>query len=299
MHIDEVPIDTALVHELVAAQFPQWVDLPLTPVESAGTVNVIHRLGDELAVRVPRIPQPDMGSTGRERLLTRLASLLPLPIPHVVAHGGPERGYPGGWTVERWLPGTSADRTPPDDLDAAARDLAGFLATLHAVDPGAAPPAGAATGTRGLPIATPDKHATVQRGIDALADEFGPEVLRSVWQRAVAAPEWAGAPVWFHGDVMPGNVLVEAGRVSAVIDFEQTGAGDPACDMAVGWNLLDRGSRAVLRTALDIDDATWDRGRGWALWSALAAIPYYRDTNPKFVAVQRRTLEQITADTAD
>jgi aminoglycoside phosphotransferase (APT) family kinase protein len=118
-----------------------------------------------------------------------------------------------------------------------------------------------------------------------------------VWEDALRAPAWAGPPVWLHADLMPGNLLVDdGGRLSAVIDFGCMGAGDPACDLFPAWNLLPPGAREVFRTALDVDDATWTRGRGRTLSQALIALPYYRTTNPSMASNARHVIRAVLAD---
>lgn len=122
------------------------------------------------------------------------------------------------------------------------------------------------------------------------------EAATRIWEAALAAPTWDGPPTWLHGDLMPGNLLVQDGRLSAVIDFGALGVGDPTCDMIPASLSLPTSARGDYRAALGVDDATWTRGRGWALWVALVGLPYYRDTNPVFSAILRRGIEAVLAD---
>lgn len=295
MHVDEVPTDTALVRRLLAAQFPQWADLPVVPVESAGTDNTLYRLGDELVVRLPRIHWAADGVEKDSQWLPRLAPHLPLAIPVPLAQGQPAAGYPWHWGVYRWLAGENATLDSITDPNRAARALARFITALQAIDTTGGPPAGE-HGLRGAPLATRDEDT--REAIAALDGQIDGDAALAVWQSALQAPEWESAPVWFHGDLLPGNLLFEQGRLRAVIDFGGLGVGDPACDLMIAWGLFSGQSRSVFRAALEIDDATWTRGRGHALSQALIFIPYYLASNPVGVANARRAIGEVMADYA-
>jgi aminoglycoside phosphotransferase (APT) family kinase protein len=289
MHADEVDTDVGLVRRLLAAQFPQWRDLPIEPVHSAGTDHALYRLGDELAVRLPRIHWAVGQAELEQRWLLELAPHLPLAIPVPLARGTPAEGYPWNWSVYRWLRGDTATIDRIADLRQAATDLARFIAALQRIDPTGAPLAG-----RGEPLATRD--AGTRDAIASLAGMFDVRALTAAWEAALAAPAWNGPPVWVHGDLLPGNLLVEGGRLSAVIDFGGVGVGDPACDLIIAWGLFSGESRDAFREELKVDDATWARGRGHALSQALIFIPYYLNTNPVGVSTARRTIEEVLAD---
>jgi aminoglycoside phosphotransferase (APT) family kinase protein len=293
MHQEEVDTSAALVGRLLAEQFPKWAAMPLAPVLSAGTDNALYRLGDDLAVRLPRIHWA-VGQAQKEAYwLPRLAPALPLVVPTVLAHGAPGAGYPYPWAVYRWLGGQNAAESPPADTVAAAVELAGFLRALQQIATAGGPRA-ADHGLRGAPLARRD--AATRQAIAALDGAIDTAAASAVWEDALRAGEWAGPPVWFHGDLLPGNLLVADGRLSAVIDWNGLGVGDPACDLVIAWALFAGASRAAFRAALGIDDATWVRGRGHALSQALIFIPYYLDTNPLGVAYHRRTLEAVLAE---
>lgn len=292
MHVNEVDTDVGLVRRLLSAQFPEWAGLPLAPVASAGTDNALYRLGADYVVRLPRIDWAT-GQIEKERVwLPRLAPRLPLALPEQVAVGLPAEGYPWQWSVYRWLPGHSATLATLADPVEAARDLARFVSALQGLDPSGGPDA-AAHGLRGVSLKRRD--ANTRRCIDALAGELDAAAALRVWEAALAAPEWDRPSVWFHGDLLPGNVLVDQGRVSAVIDYSGLGVGDPAPDLMIAWALFTGASRAAFRDALQIDDATWARGRGHALSQAVIFIPYYSDTNPIGVANARRQLAEVLA----
>lgn len=176
----------------------------------------------------------------------------------------------------------------------AATALAQFVSALHGIDATGGPGPDQYNSFRGVPLARRDP--AVRNALAALSGTVDVEAATEVWEASLRAPVWQGQPVWLHGDIHAGNLLVDGGRLSAVIDFGCLGVGDPACDLMVAWNLLTDESRAVLRVALDVDDATWARGRGWALSMALIALPYYRDTNPVIVAASNRTLAEVLAE---
>ena len=294
MHADEVETGPDLVRRLLAAQFPQWADLAIERVESAGTDHAIYRLGADLSVRLPRIGWAMSQADKERRWLPRLAPHLPLTIPVPLASGDPAEGYPYEWSVYRWLAGEDA-AVAPVDLREAAIAVADFVAALQRVDPAGGPIA--TDQSRGAPLARRD--ASTRRAIAALADLIDTDAATAVWDAALAAPEWNRPPVWFHGDLLPGNLLVDQGRVHAVIDFGGLGVGDPACDLMIAWGLFTDESRAVFRAALGVDDATWARGRGHALSQAAIFVPYYTETNPVGVARARRSIDAVLADRAD
>jgi aminoglycoside phosphotransferase (APT) family kinase protein len=294
MHADEVDTDVSLVRRLLAAQFPDWAELPIVPVPSAGTDNALYRLGDRMVVRLPRIGWATGQVDKEARWLPRLAPHLPLAVPVPVATGEPAEGYPWRWSVAPWLAGEDAAAAPIADLVEAARELAGFVAALQRIDPADGPPARGHA--RGMPLAVRDEDT--RKAIAALEGDIDTAAATAAWDAALRAPASTGSPVWYHGDILPGNILVVGGRVRAVIDFSALGVGDPACDLMIAWNLFSGESRDAYRSALAVDDAMWARGRGHALSQALQFIPYYRDTNPRGVAVARRAVSEVLADLA-
>ena len=291
MHADEIETDAALVRRLLAGQFPHWADLAIEPVVSYGTDHDIYRLGDHLAARLPRIGWATDQAAKEAAWLPKLAPHLPLAVPVQLAMGHPAEGYPFAWSVYEWLPGENAIGTI-DDLDQAAVDLAAFVQALRQVDATDAPPRPLLE--RGAPLALLDEHA--RRSIAELGDRIdGDATLRS-WEESLSVSEWDGAEVWVHGDLLPGNLLVVDGRLSAVIDWGGLNVGDPACDLQPAWNVFAGRSRARYRAELQVDDASWLRGRGWALFQAVIALPYYWDTNPGMVRQASHALAQVLAD---
>lgn len=296
MHEGEVHTDAALVRRLVAAQFPQWADLPIEAVPSAGTDNALYRLGDDLAVRMPRIDWATGQVKKEQRWLPTLAPHLPLDIPVPLAQGAPREGYPWDWTICRWLEGESVATAAISDMRQAGVDLARFIRALQRIDCRDGPPPGEHNSHRGVPLIARD--ARVRDSIAAMDGLLAAAAVSAAWDAALHAPEWDRPPVWIHGDLQPGNLLARNGRISAVIDFGCLGVGDPACDLIVAWNFLNAEGRETLRSELAVDDATWERGRGWALSVAMIALPYYLHTNPAIVEASWRMLGEALADGA-
>ena len=292
MHVDEVDTDPSLVRRLLTAQFPEWADLPIEPVESAGTDNALYRLGDEMVVRLPRIHWAIGQADKERRLLPRLAPYLPLAIPAQLALGVAGEEYPWDWSVYRWLEGENLKLESVADPCQTAIDLARFITALQDIDTAGVPRAEGYS--RGAPLANRD--AATREAIAALGRTLDSGAALATWEAALQAPEWESDPVWFHGDMLPGNLLFVEGRLSAIIDFGGAGIGDPACDLMIAWALFSGESRQVFRTELDVDDATWVRGRGHALSQAVIFIPYYVDTNPVGVANARHAVAEVLAD---
>ena len=294
MHLDEVDINISLVVQLLITQFPQWANLPVEPAHAVGTGNALYRLGDDMVVRLPRIPSA-VGQVDKEqKWLPTLAPLLPLDIPVPLAKGKPSDDYPWHWSVYRWLQGEDATIAPIADLRQAATDLAQFIIALQQIEATGGPPPGQHNFYRGVPLAVRDQQT--RDAISALTDVIDTNEVTAAWNAALGVPAWNRAPVWLHGDLHAGNLLVQHGRLSAVIDFGGLGVGDPACDVMAAWVLLSAENRAVFREMLQVDDATWARGRGWALSFGLIALPYYQTTNPVLAGIARRAINEVLAE---
>lgn len=293
MPANEVEIDVTLVNRLLSAQFPQWADLRLEPIASAGTDNAIFRLGEDMTVRLPRLLRATGQVEKEHRWLPKLAPL-PLAIPMPLGKGKPGEGYPWHWSIYRWLNGQNATIDRIADPRQAATALARFIAALQQIDTAGAPLSGQHNEFRGVPLAM--RNPLVRAAIETLHDVLDADAATAAWDAALEAPVWHGPPVWLHGDLHSGNLLAERGRLSAVIDFGLLGVGDPACDLMVGWTLLSADSRDVFRAALPVDDAIWARGRGWALSVGLIALAYYSNTNPVIAGISRHAIDEVLAD---
>jgi aminoglycoside phosphotransferase (APT) family kinase protein len=296
MPVEPPAIDAGLARRLVDRQFPQWSGLPIAPVGLDGWDNRSFRLGDELTVRLPSGDWYAEQVDKEQRWLPVLAPQLPLPIPEPVARGAPGAGFPYAWSVYRWLAGEPAATARVDDLPAFATALARFLVALRGVDATGGPAPGRHNWFRGGPLSTYEAEA-----LDAL-EKLGEEVPRAeiepVWEDAMRTT-WERDPVWLHGDVAVGNLLMRGGRLGAVIDFGCSGVGDPACDCVIAWTFLSGASRDRFRAELGVDAATWSRGRGWALWKAMITLVGHLERGAPEAALARRDIEHALADYAE
>lgn len=288
LHDGEYPVDDTLVRELLVGQMPEWSDLPLIRLETSGTVNVAYRLGDDKVVRLPRTADFASGPQREARWLPVFASMVPLEVPEYLALGSPTGRYPSHWSVLRWIEGTNADRSSLYDLEAAATALGEFVVALRQVPTEGAPEGGS---YRGFGLARADR--SVRRWTAQLPPEIDRSAVMAVWESCLGANEWNGPPRWFHSDLHSANLLARDGELVAVLDWEACTAGDPCADYVAAWWLFDDDSRETFRSATRANDSDWNRGMGWALHMAVAAIPYYTETNPDFAAQARKALRQI------
>jgi aminoglycoside phosphotransferase (APT) family kinase protein len=289
LHDAEFTIDTALVAELVAEQFPELSGLPVREFRSTGTVNTIFLLGDDLYARLPRVERWAQNLAVEWRWLPVLAPHLTLRVPQPVQRGTPSGSYPYSWSIYHWIGGQPyGDDLVVDEIQA-ARDLARFIRELRSCEP----VAGAPTAGRG-PLRDLDR--SMRAAVDLAGAAIDGRAALAAWDGALDAQEWKGAPVWVHGDLLRPNLLVDGGRICAVIDFGSVGVGDPAADVVAAWSVFGRNGRKDFRAALDVDDDTWDRARGYALHQAAWIIPYYAETNPEFVQQAVRTVDEVLAE---
>jgi aminoglycoside phosphotransferase (APT) family kinase protein len=288
-----VKIDAPLVRRLIAGQFPQWAELPVRPVAVGGWDNRTFHLGEQMSVRLPSGPAYALQVEKEQRWLRRLAPLLPLPIPVPLAMGKPAEGYPWRWSVYGWLEGETAAMERIADPVRFAKELAGFVAALQGIEATGGPPPGRHNFFRGGPPSVYDDET--RQAIRALEGEIDIQVATAAWEAALASP-WQAAPVWVHGDLASGNLLVDNGELSAVIDFGSSGVGDPACDLAITWTLFEGESREAFRAALPLEADTWARGRGWTLWKGLIVLAEHLRTDPVKAAEARRVIEAVLVD---
>ncbi|WP_406367854.1 aminoglycoside phosphotransferase family protein [Streptomyces sp. NBC_01546] len=293
IHAGPPPVDDDLVRRLIGGQFPQWAGLAVERFPSGGTVNDVFRLGDAMVVRLPLRKGGAEDVSLERQWLPRLAPRLPSAIPEVLGAGVPAEGYPWPWSVYGWLAGEHPEAGALREPVPLARDLAAFVKAMWNVTLPGAPQA-----YRGGPVASLDAEtrAAIEelRGIPEEGVDC--DAATAVWEEALRAPDRDGPPVWLHGDLMPGNLLVDGGRLTAVIDFGCMGVGDPACDLFPAWNLLPAEGRQVFREALGVDDATWIRGRGRTLSQALIALPYHRRANPAMARNARHVIRTVLGE---
>jgi aminoglycoside phosphotransferase (APT) family kinase protein len=292
--MDEVKVEPDLVRALLRDQHPDLADLELRDVRG-GWDNQQWRLGEELAVRLPRTERAPALLHTEQTWLPMLAERLPLPTPTPVRIGKPSNLFEHTWTIARWVEGEPADHAPITRIEA-AEILAGFLRALHHQAPADAP----ANPSRGIPLAGVQR---VDGWFEVIADHADADAAREVWEQAVAAPAWQGAPVWLHGDLHPANVVVRDGMLAGVIDFGEMCAGDPATDLSAAWILLPAGAASRFFDAYEqADEATITRARGWAVLRALNLIAIGRNGRlglpggkPTWEPAGYATLERVLA----
>ena len=294
MHPGQLTITAETVRALVDDQFPQWRDLPVEPIASAGTVNAIFRVGFDLAARFPLRPgDPSLVRAELEQEAAAARSLVGttrFPTPQPVALGMPGYGYPSPWSVQTWVPGLDALRCDPSWSGALALDLAEFIRGVRAI-----PTNGRVFAGSGRGGSLPSHDEFMATCLDASVDLLDVPPLRRLWTHMRRLPR-VDPDVMTHGDLIPGNVLVSDGRLAGVLDVGGLGPADPALDLVCAWHLFEPGPRAALRSALDCSDLTWERGRAWAFEQALGLVAYYAESNPPMSALGRRTLGRILAD---
>lgn len=290
---NRIHIDALLVRRLIATQFPQWCDLQIKPIEFGGWDNRTFHLGERMLVRLPSAAEYSSQVQKEHYWLPKLAPFLPIPIPVPLAMGKPAEGYPWDWSVYSWLDGETASIERIANLSEFATALAEFLRALHRCDATGGPMAGPHNFYRGGLLTIYDIET--RQAIETLGDKIDAEAIVGIWDTALAS-SWNGPPVWVHGDIAVGNLLVENGKLNAVIDFGSMGIGDPACDLAIAWTLFTGESRNTFRDALPLDSATWARARGWVLWKALITCAARPGTNPIEVEKSMSVIDEVVSD---
>jgi aminoglycoside phosphotransferase (APT) family kinase protein len=290
----EVDVDAGLVSRLVAEQFPHLGGVPVTPVRSVvvGWDNALFRVGTELVARLPR-RQLGADLVAKEQLwLPQLALHLPAPIPVPLHRGVPGAGYPWAWTICEWFPGEPAlaVRAEVTDWVTIARQLGAFLAALHRPAPRGAP----VNQWRSGPLSR--RNTSMRERLAALDDVVDVGAVQSEWDEVLRLPEWDGEPVWVHGDLHGGNVLVEREEITAVLDWGDLSASDPAVDLIIAWAVLPAAGRAILREEAGVGVETWARGRGWALALGVVYVAYSLD-NPLLGQMGHRMIKEILLET--
>jgi aminoglycoside phosphotransferase (APT) family kinase protein len=267
--VNREEVTAALAARLVADQFPQWGDLPLTPVKLNGWDNTTFRLGGGLSIRLPTGEGYAAQVEKEHRWLPVLAAQLPLSVPVPVALGRPNAEFPWPWSIYRWIDGEPSSVGEIADRRQFAADLADLLTALHRCDAADGPPPGRHSQGRG---GSPERwDADVRTSLDLLAGAIDVDGANEVWESSLGR-RWLGPPVWVHGDVTGSNLLVKNGRLCAVIDFGCSAVGDPAGDLVMAWTFFDPAEAAVFRRSVPVDEGTWARARGWALWKALVTL---------------------------
>lgn len=291
LHENEFTITETLVRRLIAQQAPGWLHLPLSRLDTSGTVNATFRLGDDMVVRLPRTADHADGPAREAAWMPVFAPVLPLRVPGHLFLGSPSPAYPAPWSVLEWVEGSAASTDNLADVSAAAETLGDLVRALQTV-PTAGAPIGGSYRARGLRRVDRDFRAWVDR----LPEDIDHSVVTEVWERCLAVGESTGAPRWMHSDLRGDNLIAHDGELVAVIDWEGCTVGDPSVDYLAAWWLFDSTSRMTFRTASGAGVSDWIRAKGWALHMAVAAIPYYSDSNPMFASQARRALTEVLSD---
>ncbi len=293
---DTLVIDAALAQRLVATQFPQWAHVPVKPVDVGGWDNRTFRLGDTMSIRLPSAQCYADKVHKEQTWLPRLAPQLSIAIPQPIAVGKPSAEYPWHWSIYRWLEGTSANLLPDArlNLPLIAQDLAQFLYELHAIDATDVPLVGGPHNFyRGDSTKVYDTQT--REALTQLEGVIDTHAATDLWNKAISS-EWHKKPVWIHGDLSAGNILIDNGRLAAVIDFGGMGIGDPACDLVIAWTFLHGESREVFKSLVPLDPDTWTRARGWALWKALITLTPLKDKTSTEALKQKLIIAAVLSD---
>ncbi|MGX9791814.1 aminoglycoside phosphotransferase family protein [Mycobacterium sp. MMS18-G62] len=295
MHPGQLLVSAVTVRALVAEQFPQWQDLRVVAVASAGTVNAIFRIGDQFVARFPLLPDDVLAV--RDRLLREAAAAkeligqTPFATPRPIAIGEAGAGYPLPWSINTWLPGEPATADNCSESNSLAMDLGDFINAVRSIDTRGRTFDG---NGRGGHLSSHDNW--MQECLTYCEGMLDVATLRSIWAEMRDLPRGDAPDVMNHSDLIPPNILVADERLAGVLDVGGLGAADPALDLVSAWHLLDTEPRELLRDHVGCDEAEWQRGRAWAFQQALGAVWYYVDSSPTMSAGCRRTLERIATD---
>ena len=295
MHDDQVDITADAVATLVSDRFPEWSGLSVVRVHQTGTVHTIFRIGDEFAVRFPLRPAEPAAVRqeleAEQRALAELGDHLDIAVPTSLGLGEPGAGYPMAWAAQTWLPGEPAWDVATTGADGRVLDdVVTLLADLRSI-----PVRGRTFSRRGRGGDLRHHDGWVATCLDRSAGLLPVDELGRIWQRLRDLPRHSPDTIT-HGDLIPGNLLVDDGRLVGVLDPGMFGAADPALDLIVAWHLFEAEQRSQVRdrlTPLGVTDLDWERGKAWAFEQALGLVWYYQQSNPTVSQQGRRTLTRI------
>ena len=281
-----------LVQELIAEQFPELANLSIKPVKFSGHDNRTFHLGDKMLVRLPSAEKYAAKVAKEQKWLPILAPHLSLPIPKPLHLGAISKNYPWNWSIYNWLEGESANALAINDLEsqAIALDLAKFLNELQKIDITGAPVPGKHNFYRGASPKVYDEEA--RSAIKSLRDFIDTDRAAAIWEKAISS-KWDKTPVWIHGDLAPGNILIKNKKLSAVIDFSGICVGDPACDLVIAWNSFTTMARQIFKDNVGLDADTWERAKGWALWKAMITLASLEDKTSLEAIKQLQIINEV------
>ncbi len=292
---NKLEITTQLATALIAEQFPQFSHLSISPVPHGGNDNRTFHLGSDMLIRLPSAEGYVRQVEKEQKWLPKIAPLLPLPIPVPIAMGMPSPSYPWNWSIYKWLEGESANSLALSDthLETIAAQLAHFLNAFHQFDAAGAPAPGLHNWWRAAHTSVYDEQT--RELIEKLKSFIDVDKASKLWQRALNS-KWEKEPVWVHGDVASGNLLVKDNRLAAVIDFGCMGIGDPACDLTIAWTFFRGKSREIFKSKMPLDEETWTRARGWAMWKALYEISVLKNKSGAALAKQMQIIDAVMSE---
>ncbi|MES2252390.1 MAG: aminoglycoside phosphotransferase family protein [Pseudomonadota bacterium] len=293
MSNDQPIIDLDLARHLVLTQFPKWRDLPIQPVAMSGWDNRTFHLGDRMLVRLPSAESYVPAVLKEQTWLPRLAPFLPLKIPEPLIMGNPDDLYPWPWSIYGWIEGDTAACADIADRCDLARDLADFLKSLYRIDTTDGPLPKLSNFEHLKALKSYDDEA--RQAIGILKNKIDANVATQVWEKAIETT-WASKPLWVHGDISAGNLLVNHGKLCAVIDFGGLSIGDPACDLAIAWKFFKGESREAFKNSILFDEGTWSRARAWAFWKALIIEAGLTESNAVETSYAWQTITEVMED---
>jgi aminoglycoside phosphotransferase (APT) family kinase protein len=288
-----MPLNLATAQSIIARQFPQWAELPVSAFESSGTDHLLFRLGDHMAARFP-ITENAARSVQGEWAGLRGLSDLPLATPQILAEGNPDTEFPYYWSVVNWIEGQDASTATVSDWDQTACQLGAFVRALQNLKVTGVRKCGRENAYRGSALAVLDSWT--RTSIGSVSEMFDRYAMLAVWEAALAVPVWDKEPVWIHGDIHAANIVVRNGQVTGIIDFDLSALGDPACDLALAWSYLSADTREFFFDAAEADRGTIRRGKGWALYIGAIALSYYRDRNPVLARMGIQAISSVLED---
>lgn len=289
---EESFINLELVRQLIQEQFPEYVHLPITSVEKQGHDNRTYRLGEEMLIRLPTEECYALKVPKEQDLLPKLAKHLTISIPMSIKMGISTKDYPYPFSIYKWLNGISLNLVilSEKEQEQLAVDISLFLKSLQGIKDIDGPPPGQHNWWRGAHISVYDKGAREQ--ISILENIIDSDKALCLWEKACNT-HWKNQPVWVHGDMAVGNLLIEGGKLSGVIDFGGLALGDPACDLVIAWTYFKNKSRDIFMREMPFDEGTWLRARTWALWKATFELCQLGDKESYEALIQRKIIQEV------
>lgn len=287
MHEGELELTDGTAERLIARRFPALAGMPLRRVSTAGTVNAIIRIGDDLAARFPLLPDTESALHVEAAAMRELAAVCPVPTPRPYGIGAGTPDYPSAWAVQTWLPGVTAGPQSHAASESVALDVAETIRSLRAAEVG-----GRQFDGRGRGGDLRDHDDWVTACIDRSAHLLDAARVRRLWERLRELPR-SGRDVMSHRDLTPPNLLVSDGRLVGVLDGGSFGPADPALDLVAAWHLFDAPRRRLVRDRVGGDDVGWRRGAAWALQQAMGLAWYYERSNPEMSALGLSTMRRL------